>query len=67
MYSNSILNLFQLSHHIFIDMKTSCRIKDHQIIAILLGMLNCSLCNIRRFMVVTHGKYFHTLLFPVDL
>ena len=64
---HSFLDLLKLCHHIFIYMKTSCSIKDHNIVTILCCMLNCCLRNIRRLILVSHGEHLYALLLCVDL
>ena len=48
-------------------MKTACCIDNQYIAIIFLCMFYCCFRNIRRFVLVTHGKYFHALLFSIDL
>ena len=67
MYRYRVLDLLELCHHILIDMETSRRIQDHQIVSIFLCMLQRSLCDIRRLVVLSHGENFHALLLSVDL
>ena len=64
---HNFLDLLKLCHHIFIYMKTSCSIKDHNIVTILCCMLNCCLRNIRRLILVSHGEHLYALLLCVDL
>ena len=66
-YRHGFLDLLKLFHHVLINMKASRRIQDHDVIAVLLSMFQGGFGDIRRLMVVAHGKYFHTLLLTVHL
>lgn len=62
-----LVDFLQLSHHVIINMKTSCCIQDYNIKFILCRMLDCCFGNVHRFDLISHGKYFHTLLLTIDL
>ena len=61
------LDVLKLFHHSLINMKPSGRIQDHHAHALLLRMLHCRFRNVYRLMLVSHGKYFHTLLLTIYL
>ena len=67
MYFYFFFDLFKLSHHVFINMKSSGCIEDHEVVAILLRMFDRCLGDVRRLVVFSHGEDFHTLLLTVDL
>ncbi len=48
-------------------MEASCRIQDHHIITVLLGVFDGGFRNIHRILPVSHGKHRNPLLLPVDL
>ena len=54
-------------HHVLINVKTARCIQDHQIVAVLAGMLQSCPGDVRRLVAVTHGKDFHSLLFSIHL
>ena len=62
-----ILDLLKLCHHILINVKTAGCIKDNKVIAVFLSVLQSSFCNVRRLMVLAHGKDFYALFFSVNL
>ena len=66
-YIHSCLDLFKLFHHGFIHMKTTCRIKDHNIMTMISGMLYGCFCNIYGILSVSHGENLDTDFFSVDL
>ena len=67
MHVHIALDLLQLRHHLLVDMKTSRRIQDHYIMAVLLGMFHSCLRDIHRLVVLSHGKNVHLLFLTVDL
>ena len=67
MYFYFLFDLFKLCHHIFIDVKSSGCIEDHEVVAILLRMFDRCPGDIRRLVVLSHGEDFHTLLLTIDL
>ena len=67
MYGHSLLDLPELLHHAFVNVETSCCIEDDDVVAVLCRMFQGCLGNIRRLMLITHGKHIHTLLFSVNL
>ena len=66
MNGNILFDFLQLSHHVIINMKTSCCIQDYNIKFILCRMLDCCFGNVHRFDLIYHGKYFHALLLTTD-
>ena len=67
MYGHNLLDLLELLHHAFVNVETSCCIEDDDVVAVLCRMFQGCLGNIRRLMLITHGKHIHTLLFSVNL
>ena len=67
MHCDIFFYLNQLCHHIFIDVKSSGCIEDHEVVAILLRMFDRCPGDIRRLVVLSHGEDFHTLLLTIDL
>ena len=62
-----VLDLCQFRHHVFINVKASGCIQDHDPVAVLLRMLERRFGNVGRLMAVAHGEHFHTLLLAVNL
>ncbi len=62
-----LFNLDKLSHHIFINVKTTSCIQDYNVLIVLLSMLNSSLSYINRTMISTHREYFNFLLLSINL
>ena len=67
MHIHCSFDLLKLCHHIFINVKTSRCIQDHDVISILARMLKRRFCDISRLVFISHGEYFHALLLSVDL
>ena len=67
MHFHSFFDLLKFPHHVLVNVKTSRCIQDHKIVVIFHCMFQRCLRYICRPVVLSHGKYFHSLLFPVDL
>ena len=61
------LDLCQLRHHIFINMKASGCIQNHDPVAVFLCMLDRRFGNVGRLMALAHGEHFHALLLAINL
>ena len=48
-------------------MQTARCIENHNVVSVFRRVLYSGLCNIRRTVLISHGKHFHALLFPVNL
>jgi len=64
---NVLFYICKLLHHVLINMKTSRCINQDYILLVGFCMLNCCFRNVHRFLLVSHGKNFHTLSLTVDL
>ena len=64
---NILFNICKLLHHILVDMKTTGCIDKHHILLVCFRMLDCCFRNIYRFLLISHGKYFHALFLTIDL
>ena len=63
---NGALDILELVHQCFIDMQTTCRIKKHIIVAVILGFRDCQTCNFNR-VDLTAFKNGNACLFTHDL
>ena len=61
------LDILQFLHHIFIDLKASCRIEDDQVLFVLSRVFNGSLGDIGGLVPVSHREDFHALFLTVHL
>ena len=59
--------LLKLRHHVLIYVKTARSVQNQYVEAVLPGVLISAPGNVHRLLVLSHGEYFHALLFSVYL